>query len=59
MEQSQQGEANQAAAPDKTKPDPKVVAPKLVFLTEAYAPRNQNGRQGTAEKPETPESKSN
>jgi hypothetical protein len=59
MEKSQQGEATQAAAPDKTKPDPKVVAPKLVFLTEAYIPRNQDGHQSTAEKPETPESKNN
>lgn len=59
MEKSQQGEATQAAAPDKTKPDPKVVAPKLVFLTEAYVPRGQDGHQGTAEKTEAAESKSN
>ena len=59
MGKTQQGEANQAAAPDKTKPDPKVVAPKLVFLTEAYVPRSQDGHQGTAKKPEAAESKSN
>jgi len=59
MEKSQQGEPKQAAALDKTTPDPKVVAPKLVFLTEAYVPRSQDGQQGTAEKREAAESKSN
>ena len=58
MEKSQQSEPNTAAALDKTKPDPKVVAPKLVFLTEAYVPRSQDGQQGTAAKPEAAESKS-
>jgi len=56
MGEPQRDTPSQSVPLDKTRPDPKVVAPKLVFLTEAYVPRNQDGSQATDGKPGAPES---